>query len=225
MDIKNFKGAIFDLDGTLIESNYVWSKIDAQFLGKRGIAVPADYFKKVSVMNFEAAADYTNRTFGLGESISDIIQEWFDMAIYEYSNVIRLVGSADKFLCRLKENGVKIALATASSAALYEPVLKHNGIYGYFDFFASTEQVKRGKGFPDVYEFACENLGLTPADCIVFEDIIEGIRGAKLGGFFSAACLNEHYKADWDKLREEADISFHTYDELMQFPQDSQSAY
>ena len=68
MDITNFKGHIFDLDGTLIESNGVWSKIDEEFLGRRGIAVPKDYFKTVSAMNFEQAAVYTNERFGLGPS-------------------------------------------------------------------------------------------------------------------------------------------------------------
>ncbi len=205
MDITNFKGHIFDLDGTLIESNGVWSKIDEEFLGRRGIAVPKDYFKTVSAMNFEQAAVYTNERFGLGESIEDICREWFDTAVYEYSNVIGLCGNAGEYVKSLYDSGKKIALATASSAALYEPVLKHNGIYGYFHSFVSTEEVSRGKGFPDVYELAAKRLGLDPADCIVYEDICEGVKGAKLGGFHTAACLNKHYFADWNEMREQAE--------------------
>jgi beta-phosphoglucomutase-like phosphatase (HAD superfamily) len=215
MDFTKFKAAIFDLDGTLVESNHVWSRIDEHFLGRRGIEVPADYFKAVSTMNFQAAAEYTNERFKLNENIADIMQEWQDMAVYEYSHVIGLVSGAGDFVRYLKARGVKLALATASSKALYEPVLKNNGLYEYFDFFATTEQVKRGKGFPDVYLFAAEGLGEKPCDCVVFEDIIEGIRGAKLGGFTAAACLNSHYKADWDRLKAEADISFCDYGELM----------
>ena len=94
MDIKDFKGHIFDLDGTLTRSNHVWSKIDEDFLGKRGIKVPEDYFKQVSAMNFEQAAVYTNDRFSLGENIQDIMKEWFDMAVYEYTNVIELCGNA-----------------------------------------------------------------------------------------------------------------------------------
>ena len=214
MDFTKFGGIIFDLDGTLIESNHVWHKIDVEFLGRRGIAVPENYFKVVSTMNFEAAAIYTNETFKLNESFADIQKEWYEMAIDEYSNKIGLVKGADKFVEKLKSYGVKIALATASSKDLYEPVLKHNEIYGYFDFFASTEQVKRGKGYPDVYEFACENIGQKASECAVFEDIIEGIRGAKAGGFTAVACLNNHYKNDWDKLKKEADLSFSTYEEI-----------
>lgn len=205
MDIKDFKGHIFDLDGTLTKSNHVWSKIDEEFLGKRGIKVPEDYFKQVSAMNFEQAAVYTNDRFSLGENIQDIMKEWFDMAVYEYTNVIELCGNAGEYVRKLKEQGRKIALATASTEELYKPVLKRNGILECFDCFVSTEQVKRGKGFPDVYELAAEKLGLDAQDCVVYEDIVEGIKGAKAGGFFAVACLNDHYSHDWDEMREIAD--------------------
>lgn len=205
MDIKDFKGHIFDLDGTLTRSNHVWSKIDEEFLGKRGIEVPEDYFKQVSAMNFEQAAVYTNDRFSLGENIQDIMKEWFDMAVYEYTNVIELCGNAGEYVRKLKEQGRKIALATASTEELYKPVLKRNGILECFDCFVSTEQVKRGKGFPDVYELAAEKLGLDAQDCVVYEDIVEGIKGAKAGGFFAVACLNDHYSHDWDEMREIAD--------------------
>lgn len=205
MDIKDFKGHIFDLDGTLTRSNHVWSKIDEEFLGKRGIKVPEDYFKQVSAMNFEQAAVYTNDRFSLGENIQDIMKEWFDMAVYEYTNVIELCGNAGEYVRKLKEQGRKIALATASTEELYKPVLKRNGILECFDCFVSTEQVKRGKGFPDVYELAAEKLGLDAKDCVVYEDIVEGIKGAKAGGFFAVACLNDHYSHDWDEMREIAD--------------------
>lgn len=205
MDIKDFKGHIFDLDGTLTKSNHVWSKIDEEFLGKRGIEVPEDYFKQVSAMNFEQAAVYTNDRFSLGENIQDIMKEWFDMAVYEYTNVIGLCGNAGEYVRCLKDQGRKIALATASTEELYRPVLKRNGILDCFDCFVSTEQVKRGKGFPDVYELAAEKLGLDAQDCVVYEDIVEGIKGAKAGDFFAVACLNDHYSHDWEEMRDIAD--------------------
>ena len=195
MDIKDFKGHIFDLDGTLTRSNHVWSKIDEEFLGKRGIKVPEDYFKQVSAMNFEQAAVYTNDRFSLGENIQNIMKEWFDMAVYEYTNVIELCGNAGEYVRKLKEQGRKIALATASTEELYKPVLKRNGILDQFDCFVSTEQVERGKGFPE------------SKNCVVYEDIVEGIKGAKAGGFFAVACLNDHYSHDWDEMREIADAT------------------
>lgn len=215
MVVTDFKAAIFDLDGTLIRSNHVWSEIDKMFLGKRGFEVPADYVKAVSTKNFTAAAIYTKELFGLPDSVESIMQEWHDMAVYEYTHVIGPVEGAEDFLRYLHENGVKLGLATANSASLYEPVLKRLGVYELFDSFATTEQVERGKGFPDVYELACERLGESAENAIVFEDIIEGIRGAKMGGFTAAACLNDHYPADREALIVESDLHFESYYQLM----------
>lgn len=215
MDFSNFKGVIFDLDGTLISSSHVWSDIDIRFLNKRGFEVPKNYFKAVSAMNFKEAAIYTKNFFELDESIEDISNEWLDMARDEYAHNIFLKSGAEKFIKLLKNKGIKIALATASSKDLYEAVLKNNGIYELFDFFASTDQVKRGKGFPDIYEFACDGLKLFPEDCAVFEDIIEGIRGANAGGFTSVACLDEHYIDDWDDMKNEADFYFSDYNVIL----------
>lgn len=215
MDLTSFKGIIFDLDGTLIKSSHVWSDIDKRFMRKRGLEVPPDYFKQISAMNFQQGALYTIERFGLNEDPQDIMREWFEMAEYEYAHNVFLKENAERFLSYIRSKGIKIALATAASQELYAPVLKNNGVYELFDFFASTDQVKRGKGFPDVYEFACDGISLQPQDCAVFEDIIEGIRGAKAGNFTAVACLDEHYSADWEDMKREADFYFSEYSELL----------
>lgn len=215
MRFSKFKGIIFDLDGTLINSSHVWSDIDVKFLAKRGLKVPENYFKAVSTMNFIAAAEYTNNLFNLNEKIEDIAAEWYEMAYDEYAHNISLKKGAKDFLNFLKENGVKLALATAASKELFEAVLRNNNVFHLFDFFASTNDVDRGKGFPDVYEYACKGMGLKSNECAVFEDIIEGIRGAKAGGFTAVACLDNHYIADWEDMKKESDFYFEAYKELI----------
>lgn len=215
IDFKQFKGVIFDLDGTLVESNGVWAQIDVEFLGKRGFAVPDDYGKIVSAMDFQQAAIYTKQRFGLEESVEEIRREWRDMAIWHYVNDIAAVSGAPEFVRALHTAGVRLALATASHAELFEPVLKRHGMFDCFDFFATTEQVERGKGYPDIYLFAAQGIGAKPEECAVFEDIIEGVRAAKLGGFTVCARLNDHYKPDRDEIRKSADVSFENYIELM----------
>ncbi|WP_124101132.1 HAD family phosphatase [Ruminococcus sp. Marseille-P6503] len=218
MDFTQFKGIIFDLDGTLVDSSHVWSDIDEKFMAKRGIDIPADYFKKVSSMNFNQAAQYTIKRFGLNETIESVTREWYTMAENEYAHNVFVKPGADAFLRYIKSKGIKIALATASSEPLYSSALKNNGIYDLFDCFASTDQVKRGKGFPDVYELACGGISLKPEDCAVFEDIIEGIHGAKAGSFTAVACLDRHYAADWEDMKREADFYFSDYRKLMPKP-------
>ena len=94
-------------------------------------------------------------------------------------------------------------------------MLKRHGIFDCFDFFATTDQVKRGKGFPDIYLFAAEKIGVRPQECVVLEDIIEAIRAAKSGGFTVLARQHEHYKNDHDEMSRVADLCFCDYIELM----------
>ena len=214
MDFNNFKGVIFDLDGTLVESHGVWAQIDADFLGERGFAVPDDYGKVVSAMDFTQAAVYTKQRFSLDESIEQICECWHNMAIRHYTNDIAAVNGASDFVRRLHQSGIKLALATASSKELYEPVLRRHGMLGYFDFFATTKDVERGKGFPDIYLYAAKGLGFEPCECAVIEDIVEGVSGAKLGGFTVGARLNPHYTNDHAELRRTADFCFADFTEL-----------
>ena len=126
--MKEFKGAIFDLDGTIIDSMDVWETIDIKFLEKRNITMPNDYIEKINSMSFEEVAKYTIERFNLNESVDSLIKEWNDMAIYEYSNNIKLKPNVKEYLVKLKKHDIKIGLATSSPKELYEPVLKNNKV-------------------------------------------------------------------------------------------------
>ena len=118
--MKEFKGAIFDLDGTIIDSMDVWETIDIKFLEKRNITMPNDYIEKINSMSFEEVAKYTIERFNLNESVDSLIKEWNDMAIYEYSNNIKLKPNVKEYLVKLKKHDIKIGLATSSPKELYE---------------------------------------------------------------------------------------------------------
>ncbi len=208
------KGVIFDLDGTLISSSHVWTDIDKKFLAKRGFDVPEDYCKRIVLMNFREGADYTIERFGLDERPEDIIEEWRSMAQWEYSHNLRLKSGAEQYLRSLKAKGLRLALATASSPALYRPVLENNGVLELFDTFTSTEEVSRSKEHPDVYIYAAGKLGCEVRHCAVFEDLAEGVCSAGRAGFFTAACLDD-VSGDAEALKAAADITFTTYDELL----------
>ena len=177
--MKEFKGAIFDLDGTIIDSMDVWETIDIKFLEKRNITMPNDYIEKINSMSFEEVAKYTIERFNLNESVDSLIKEWNDMAIYEYSNNIKLKPNVKEYLVKLKKHDIKIGLATSSPKELYEPVLKNNKVYDYFDTFTSVDDVKRDKNYPDIYLYTAKKLGLYPNECIIFEDILIAINMAK----------------------------------------------
>ena len=212
--LKKMKGAIFDLDGTLLDSMGVWRQIDIDFLGKRGLSVPNDYLKEITAKNFGEAADYTIRRFALQESAEKIIEEWFAMAIHDYTYEVQLKPYVREYLMQLKERGVKIAAATSSEERLFLPCLKHHDILKYFDAYTVTTEVKRAKGFPDVYENAAAKLGLAPMDCVVYEDILKGVEGAKMGGFYVVGVEDIHSGYERDQIKEGSDCYISSFREL-----------
>ena len=122
--MENFKGAIFDLDGTLLDSMSLWHKVDIAFFENRKMAIPEGYIQAISPMGTYNAAVYTKETYNIKESIEEIIDEWRVIAKKEYSEHVKLKNGAKEYLLRLKEKGVKLAVATASDKDLFELFIK-----------------------------------------------------------------------------------------------------
>ena len=213
--IKNFKGAIFDLDGTLIDSNGIWKQIDIDFLGKRGFTVPTDYMAAISHLGAYGCALYTIDRFQLNETPESLIEEWTCMAKKAYSTTIKLKPYVKDFLQYLHKNEIPMAIATASQLELALPVLENNNVLSYFHSITTISEVNRGKGFPGIYEKAASKLGLCATDCVVFEDILKGIQGANLGNFYTIGVFDEHSKEDMNKIKKEANHYIYCYSELL----------
>lgn len=213
--MKEFKGAIFDLDGTILDSMWVWKQVDINFLGKRGIEVSSDYVKAISSLNLKTAAEYTIQRFSLSDTVEEVMEEWFQMAVKEYAEDVQLKSCAREYLAYLKAKEVKLAIATSSHEGLFLPCLENNKIYEFFDTIVTTMEVKRGKDFPDVYEEAARRLGLKPSECMVFEDIHKGIKAAKEGGFYVVAVEEEHSIDERDEIIKAADKYITDFEEMM----------
>lgn len=213
--MREFKGAIFDLDGTILDSMWVWKQVDINFLGKRGIEMPADYVKAISTLNLKTAAEYTIERFQLKETVEEVMDEWFQMAVKEYAEDVQLKSGAREYLAYLKAKGVKLAIATSSHEGLFLPCLENNEIYEFFDAIVTTMEVSRGKEFPDVYREAAERLHLKIEDCMVFEDIHMAVKAAKAGGFYVVAMEEEHSAPDREEIKRIADRYITNFEEMM----------
>lgn len=188
----NFEAAIFDLDGTLLNSMDVWERIDIDFLSKRGLPVPANYVTEICARSFEEAAQYTINLFGLNETVPSIIEEWNLMAVHEYENNVRLMPYTHEYLLRLKALHIKLAVATGLPEELYKPCLINNGVYELFDFQCSTDQVQKGKEYPDVFLFVSNELKISPQKCIVFEDVLPAVKSAKQAGMITYGVYDKY---------------------------------
>lgn len=215
MDIKNFKCAIFDLDGTLFDSVGIWKDVDKAFFDSRSIEMPDDYQECIKDMHFKTMAIYTKQRFNLPDDINDIMDEWCDLCYDEYENKIGLKDGAYDYLIFLKNNGIKLSFATANTTELSTVCLKANGIYELFDTGAYLHETKSDKSDPDVYLLACERLGLSPQECIVFEDILPGVQGAKKGNFKVCGVYDKFSEKDRDEIEKIADYYINSFKELL----------
>lgn len=211
----DFKAAIFDLDGTLIDSMGVWEKIDIDFLAKRHLSVPENYINEICARSFREAAIYTITLFDLQENVEDIIDEWNRMAIDEYSNHVQLKPHAKEYLLFLKDHDVKLCTASALPKVLYEPVLRNNEVYYLFDAFASTDEVTRGKESPDIYLLAAKKLGIDPHDCIAFEDVLPGIKGIIAAGMQACGVYDKYSSHEKEKIRKLSGCYIYDFSEIM----------
>ncbi len=209
------KGAIFDLDGTLLDSMDVWNNVDNTFFARRGMELPEDFIAAITPLGFEAAAAYTVRRFGLEEKEEDIIREWYGLARKAYAESVVLKPFAKEYLELLKQRGVCLAAATASDRLLFEPCLMRNGIFHYLDTIVTVREVTRGKGFPDIYNLAAERMSLPAESCAVYEDILKGVEGAKAGGFLAVAIEEPHSDYEKEKIQKAADIYIKSWEELI----------
>lgn len=211
----DFKGAIFDLDGTIADSTYVWQKVDKDFFKMYNMDVPEDYVEKISSMNFRQTAEYTKERFNFNIEVDEMLEIWHSMAVDEYRNNVVLKPFAKQYIEKLKNKGVKIGLCTASPKDFYEPLLIRTGIYDFFDTFSSGSHGMGSKDNPYIFEKTAENLGLLPRDCIVFDDILKAIRGAKSAGMKTVGVFDFGQINNKEIILKEADFYINSFQEII----------
>ena len=208
-------GYLFDLDGTLLDSMGVWEQIDVDFLTRRNIPVPEDYAQAIAPMGFRRAAEYTIARFGFSQTPEEIMEEWHQMAVEQYAHHLSLKPGAKAYLEELKQQGKPLAVVTASYPELYQPALQRGGVLDLFDTIVTVNQVPRGKGFPDIYLEAAKRIQVPPQQCAVFEDITQGIQGAKAADCLAVAVYDPANQSQWPQTKALADLSIRSFEELL----------
>lgn len=178
----NFDAAIFDLDGTLLDSIPVWDAVLAAPLARRGLTCPPDYVRRVHSLSFAEAAEYTAERFGLREPPETLLAEWDALALEKYAHSVALLPGAREYLARLRSLGVRLAVATSLPERLYLPCLNRLELCGSFGALCSTDETARGKSEPDVFLLAARRLGVRPSRFLVLDDSPAALESAARAG-------------------------------------------
>ncbi|MBR5337289.1 MAG: HAD family phosphatase [Lachnospiraceae bacterium] len=212
--LENTDAIIFDLDGTLVDSMWMWKYIDIEFLNERGLELPPTLQKEIEGMSFNETALLFIERFGLTETLEDLKVIWNDMAYDKYAHVVRPKPGVIRFLDRAKAAGYKMGIASSNSIELINAALANYDLFDYFDVVLSANDVPRGKPYPDVYLAVADALKVDPARCLVFEDITMGIKAGKNAGM-RVCCIDDDYSADdVDNKKALADYYIYSYDEV-----------
>lgn len=203
MDIK---GAIFDVDGTLLDSMFLWDGLGSDYLKSIGIT-PEEGLKEILwPMTMAEAAQYFQTHYGVKASVEEIVAVIDQRIEYYYKEVLKLKEGVAKYLEKLKSQSVKMCIATASNRRLIEAALRKNGVLHYFDFILTCGEFGSGKDIPDIYLECQKRLGTPKEQTWIYEDALHAVKTAKNAGFLVVAVYDDTSKSQTNEIREAADI-------------------
>lgn len=213
--LENKKAVIFDLDGTITDSMWVWTQIDREFFAGRGIEMPPTLQKDIEGMSFTETAAYFIETFSLDETVEEVKKTWNEMAVQKYAYETPLKDGVLSFLQYLKEKNIKAGISTSNSRLLLDVFLRERHLEHLIDAVTTSCDVNKGKPAPDVYLKTAEKLDADPGECLVFEDLPMGILAGKNAGM-SVCAVEDDYSAHLrNRKKELADYYITDYRQVM----------
>ena len=214
-DLMNGKKAVlFDLDGTLVDSMWMWKQIDIEFLARFGYECPEDLQKSIEGMGFSETAVYFKERFHLPWSFDEIKACWTQMSIDKYRYEVPMKAGALEFLKYCKAQNIPTAIATSNGREMVDAVISSQQFGEYIQEIVTACEVKAGKPEPDIYLEAAKRLNVRPEDCIVFEDVPAGILAGKRAGMTVIAVEDDFSKLMKDEKCALADGFINDYFDL-----------
>lgn len=215
--LKDIDAVIFDMDGTLIDSMWIWSDIDKEYMQKYNLTEPEDFQKDIEGMSFSETAQYFLDMYPtLDLTIEEVMDEWTQMAHERYMAQVELKKGVSEFMTILKDRGVKLGIATSNGRILVDDTLETLGITSFFDSINCACEAGAGKPAPDVYLLTARKLGVKPERCLVFEDVCMGILAGRNAGMKVCAVEDDFSKAQREQKRRLADYYIQDYNDIKQ---------
>ena len=213
-----FKAAIFDMDGTLVDSLWVWEIIWKElglfFLKDENFHPTAEDDKTIRTMLLVDGAEMLHKNYNLGNSGDEVHKVMVDTTIKFYNEQVELKAGVFEFLTHLKEKNIPMCIASATAPDLIDYAAKRCGLYNFFDKIISCADVGKGKEEPDVFLKALEYLGTTVGETCVFEDSAVALETAARAGFLTAGIYDRN-NFGHEILKEKANIYIDDGETLM----------
>lgn len=212
--LRNKEAVIFDLDGTLVDSMWIWKAIDIEYLGRFGIALPPDLQSRIEGMSFDETAVFFKKEFHIPQTLDEIKQTWNEMAMDYYLNKVTLKEGIKELLEYCHLHSIKLGIATSNSKELMSAIANVHGFNKYFSCIMTGSDIIKGKPAPDIYLSVASKLNVAPDKCLVFEDIIPGIQAGISAGM-TVCAVEDAYSADKREEKEKAaDYYINSFTEL-----------
>ncbi len=215
MIFQDKKAFLFDLDGTLVDSMWIWESIDIEYLARFGLELPDNLQASIEGMSFSETALYFKERFSIPDSLEEMKADWNRMAWEKYTREVPPKPGIREFLTYHRGRGVKMAVATSNSRELAEAVLAVHGLTELFDTVVTGCEVAHGKPWPDIYLEAASRLGVSVGECLVFEDVVAGIQAGRNAGMKVAAVEDTYSLHQSQMKRELADYYVTDYNLLL----------
>ena len=190
------RGAIWDLDGTILDSMSAWDHVGENYLRSQGIEPEPDLDEAIATMSLHQAADYFIEHYGVKQTRDELIKK--------------------EFLAQLHETGVKMCIATATERSLVEAALARCRVLDYFSEIFTCSSVGAGKDEPTIYREALNFLGTDRTNTMVFEDSLHALTTAKKDGFYTTAVYDSH-EENQEEIQRLANCRIHDYGESEEF--------
>ena len=213
--LQGIEAIIFDLDGTLIDSMWVWKQVDDSYMKQYRLVEPENFHETMEGMSYTEVAEYFREVFQLPKSAEEIKQEWLDMTLALYQTEVELKSGVKELLAYCKEHEIRLGIATSNTRTLVESVLEAREIRDYFQGLCTACEVSAGKPAPDVYLKVAKDLEVAPEKCLVFEDVLKGVQAGKNAGMKVCAVEDKGNILQREALRKQADYYIHGYEEIL----------
>lgn len=215
LSLEGIEAVIFDLDGSLADSTWIWSAIDVEYLGRFGMKPPSDLQRLIGGRSFSETAMLFKEIFSIPDELEKIKADWNTMAWDKYSCEVKLKEGAQAFINLCIKEDIKLGIATSNSRELVETFVSSNNLKTCFNCIMTGCDVAKGKPAPDIYLAVAKELGVDSENCLVFEDIVPGIMAGKAAGMKVCAVYDAASEAQDEEKRAAADYYIHDFRELV----------